>query len=119
MCPPKEAPNCKGEAWHNWFAGVLNEPGPGSRSAASPLCRLLATAASGLPSSDDERSPCDRVMRRRYYDLDEYSTANTIIGHDNTDLPPKTHDPEWTYLTAGRLQLGDFSTAESVRATFP
>ena len=58
-------------------------------------------------------------MRHRYYDLDEYSTANTIIGHDNTDLPPKTHDPEWTYLTAGRLQLGDFSTAESVRATFP
>ena len=46
VCPPKEAPNCKGEAWHNWFAGVLNEPGPGSRSAASPLCRLLATAAS-------------------------------------------------------------------------
>ena len=58
-------------------------------------------------------------MRHSYYDLDEYSTANTIIGHDNTDLPPKTHDPEWTYLTAGRLQLGDFSTAESVSAAGP
>ena len=51
----------------------------------------------------------------RYFDLDQYSTANTIIGHDNTYLPPITHDPEWSYLTAGKLQLGDFSTADSVR----
>ena len=36
--------------WHNWFSGILNEPGPGSKP----------------------------------YDLDPFSYATTILGHQNT-----------------------------------
>ena len=36
--------------WHNWFSGILNEPGPGSKP----------------------------------YDIDPFSYATTIIGHQNT-----------------------------------
>ena len=85
LCEPSEAPNCKGDAWHNYFEGVLCEPGPGSR----------------------------------YYHLDEFSAATTIIGHDNTPEPSVTHDPEFTYLTAGMLRLGDFSERDAPMDTAP
>lgn len=65
--------------WHNWFSGLLCEPGPGSR----------------------------------YYDFDNYSSANTLIGHDNTYHGGTTHDSSFTYLSAGMLRLGDFNASSA------
>jgi hypothetical protein len=65
--------------WHNWFSGILCEPGPGSL----------------------------------YYDFDEFSTANTLIGHDNTYRGGVTHDPAFTYLSSGTLRIGDFNSSQS------
>ena len=65
--------------WHNWFSGILCEPGPGSL----------------------------------YYDFDEFSSANTLIGHDNTYRGGVSHDPAFTYLSAGTLRIGDFNSSQS------
>ncbi len=65
--------------WHNWFSGILCEPGPGSL----------------------------------YYDFDKFSTANTLIGHDNTYHGGRTSDSAFTYLSAGTLRIGNFNTSDS------
>ena len=63
--------------WHNWFNGILNEPGPGS-----------------MP-----------------YDFDRFSYGNTIIGHENCYGGGVQWDKSWTFLEAGKLQLGDFNNS--------
>eukprot|EP01045_Picozoa_sp_COSAG04_P005523 COSAG04_NODE_257_length_18753_cov_7.516857_8_plen_1972_part_00 len=54
---------------------------------------------------------CEPGPGSRYFDFGPSSTANTVIGHDNDQYGSRTHDPSFTNIQNGKLQLGDFSNA--------
>ena len=47
----------------------------------------------------------------RYFDVDEHSLWNTILGHDNCDNPSISRDPGFVFMSSGQLHLGNFNTS--------